>query len=342
MRALMKWSERTRGWPIAVRWALAGALVLLSFAVWRAVFGSFAYLPFVVFVLAVLLASALFDRGSGYIATVVAAFVLIFLFAERGEASQVAPARVAAFVLACGVGALIAAVVEAFHTAYFDAQKAHAETAAALQEAKDAHEQTETLLRESRHRLSNDLQRIVGMLRLQASRGVAGPKALHDTAARIQVLGRVHDRLSRQAGHVEIDSEEFLRGLVDDLRQGMEELKPVGLFLDAEPHRLSTSNLGAVGLILNELVTNSLKHAFPGDFVGEGAINISFRREGSNFVLKVQDNGIGDRASPTRTTGTGLGLQIVRALAAQLGGHIEGLQSAAGTLYTLTFPAAAA
>jgi len=95
--------------------------------------------------------------------------------------------------------------------------------------------------------------------------------------------------------------------------------------------------MGAVGLIVNELVTNALKHAFP-DQTREGAITVKFHREGPDFILCVADDGVGKATTPSRE---GMGTQLVKAFAAQLGGRIEVERSASGTTQRLIFPVAA-
>jgi two-component sensor histidine kinase len=120
----------------------------------------------------------------------------------------------------------------------------------------------------------------------------------------VRVVAHVHDRLGRRDGHVLVDAGRLLEDLIADLRVSTAYLRPVGLFVEAEQHMMSVNRASAVGLIVNELVTNALKHAFPGD-----------RQSG------------------------GMGRRLVRALAAQLGGRVETSQAEpSGTIYTVRFP----
>jgi two-component sensor histidine kinase len=230
--------------------------------------------------------------------------------------------------LFCGVGGFIAFAAETLHEAYVEAERERGRAVAAEQRVA-------TLLREFRHRVHNDLQRIVSVLRLQANRSPEAKDALHDAAARVQVIARVHDRLGREAAEGPIDTRHFLHELVADFRTTVSDLRPIGFFVQAEPHQLNVARMGVVGLVVNELVTNALKHAFP-EQSREGAITVKFHREGQDFILCVSDDGAG-AAMPARE---GMGTQLVKALAAQLGGRIEVERSASGTTQRLTFPVA--
>src|SRR5581483_8926662 len=215
------------------------------------------------------------------------------------------PKAILSLVIFCGVGAFIAATTEALHAAYVEAEQAHRDIAAASGRVLASERRVAMLLREFRHRVSNDMQRIVALLRLQARKTPEAKAALTDAATRVQVIGRIHDRLAREAEHEMVDTRTFLHELVDDFRKALTDLRPIGFFVDAEPHQLSLSRMGAVGLIVNELVTNALKHAFPEPH-REGAITVRFHREGRDFILCVQDDGVGV-GCPSAAPGDGTG-----------------------------------
>jgi two-component sensor histidine kinase len=215
----------------------------------------------------------------------------------------------------------------------------------------------ELLLAELSHRVMNDMQTLVGVFHAQASQA-ADPEAtdaLRAAAGRVRVLGRMHERLSAQGregpaasdGAV-ADSRLFIEGLVADLRAGLGGLRPVGLAVAAEARLLPLATLGNIGLVVNELVTNALKHAFPGG--REGLVRVVFRCDGAACELVVADNGVGMAAAaarawgeaarpPGRTRGGGQGERLLRALAAQLGGRLEVVAGeVGGTLCRLRFP----
>jgi two-component sensor histidine kinase len=117
----------------------------------------------------------------------------------------------------------------------------------------------------------------------------------------------------------------------------LSDLRPIGFFVQAEAYQLSLSRMGAVGLIVNELVTNALKHAFP-DQTREGAITMKFHREGPDFILCGPMTVSEKQQPPSRE---GMGTQLVKAFAVQLGGRIEVERAASGTTQRLIFPVAA-
>jgi len=317
-----------RGWPLPLRWGVTAVAVIVSAAVRYAIFGSTDDLPFVLFFPAVIGAAIFFNHGSGVFATALSAVLAVSLF--MGDDPLSSTKNVVRLVLFCGVGGLIAIAAETLHEAYAEAERDRARAVAAEQ-------RLETLLREFRHRVHNDLQRIVAVLQLQANRSPDAKAALQDAAARVQVIARVHDRLGRDADQAMVDTRHFLHELVADFRTTVGDLRPIGFFVQAEAHQLSLSRMGAVGLIVNELVTNALKHAFP-DQTREGAITVKFHREGPDFILCVADDGVGKATTPSRE---GMGTQLVKAFAAQLGGRIEVERSASGTTQRLIFPVAA-
>ena len=201
----------------------------------------------------------------------------------------------------------------------------------------------EMALAEAVHRAKNDLQAVTAMLRLQAS-AVTQPAvraALIDAEARVHALASLNARLDAGAQGVEsmIDSVIFLEGLATDIR-GMHfgEQRPVVLEVEAESHRIATLQGKPLGLILNELVVNALKYAFPDG--RPGTVHIDFRCCDGEYVLVVTDDGIGiDLAAPPQ--GTGLGKRLVRALTAQIGGVSDiRLGKDGGTICTIQWPAA--
>jgi two-component sensor histidine kinase len=257
------------------------------------------------------------------------------------------PADVINLALFLAVGLFISGAIEALRRALVEAEDTNRWLGEARARAEAGEREREMLLAEFRHRVSNDLQRLGSMILMQAKASPAAATELRAAASRIQVIAGVHSRLARRDGHVQVDMHEFLHDLIADLRASLTSLYPVGLFVEAESHALSVSRAGSVALIANELVTNALKHAFP-ESAREGAVTVGFRRDGIDFVLTVTDDGVGMPVEPCRTgagpgasLGSGLGSRLVRALAAQLGGHVETVsEPGAGTRQTLRFPVA--
>ncbi|TDH63063.1 sensor histidine kinase [Dankookia rubra] len=195
------------------------------------------------------------------------------------------------------------------------------------------------LLEEMSHRIRNDMQRLVGLLQAEAGNNPVASGALLQAAGRIQVLGRVHRRLATRAGSDAVDSQAFLEGLVDDLRAALLPDSGIGLTVSAEPHALPVAMAGDLGLVVNELVTNALKYAFPRG--KGGVVRVCFGREEKTYRLAVSDTGVGLGQVGLAAVEGGSGMRLVRALAAQLGGRVE-LRGGevGGTLCLLRFPVA--
>jgi len=212
----------------------------------------------------------------------------------------------------------------------------------ARQQAEAELQQHGLLLKEMSHRIGNDMQRLVGILQAEAVDEPLAASALQRAASRILVLGQLHRRLSLResegdAGAV-VDSRVFLEGLTEDLRGLINLTGSIALTVTAEAHDLPVRRAADLGLVVNELVMNALKHGFPAGSAApaRAVIRIDFHRNGESYDLTVTDNGVGLDASPKLG---GLGQRLVRALATQLGGRLEILQSeVGGTRCRLTFP----
>jgi PAS domain S-box-containing protein len=182
----------------------------------------------------------------------------------------------------------------------------------------------EVLLREIHHRVKNNMQIITSLLNLQASK-IREPEVLmhfDEACNRIRSMALVHERLYRSKDFASIDLETYIHALIDHL---------VRTCAPTPGHvRKSISIMGGLrnidaivplGLIINELVSNCLKHAFRSD--RGGVVSVSFREEGDERILVVADDGSGLPPDFSLGGGAGtLGIQIVAALVEQLGGTI--------------------
>ncbi|MEN0075029.1 MAG: sensor histidine kinase, partial [Paracraurococcus sp.] len=197
------------------------------------------------------------------------------------------------------------------------------------------------LLEEMSHRIRNDMQRLISLLQAQAGADPVAAAALLQAAGRIQVLGRVHRRLATRRNGGRVDSRIFLEGLVDDIGAALGPQSGIALTAQAEAHPLPVAVAGDLGLVVNELVTNALKYAFPPD--RGGIVRVGFRREDSQYRLVVSDNGVGLGAERRAGLEGGSGMRLVQALAGQLGGRVELCGGeVGGTICMLRFPVEAA
>jgi PAS domain S-box-containing protein len=201
-------------------------------------------------------------------------------------------------------------------------------------------EEKEMLLKEVHHRVKNNLQIISTLLDLQS-------ESIHDRAAldafresqdRIKAMALIHESLYKTSDMVSIDLGRYIEDLsVHLLNSYLIEPERITLQVDAGGVSLGIDKAIPCGLIINELISNALKHAFPGDLPGE--IKVVFQRAKEvSIALRVEDTGVGLPAGLEITkTGT-LGLQLVTMLARQLHGVLTVDSGHGGTSFSMIFP----
>ncbi|GJD66322.1 sensor histidine kinase [Methylobacterium frigidaeris] len=333
--------QMLRQWPAWASYAAALLLVGAAFAGHR-VWPEMQAYPFFFYFPAVFLAAVLFNHGSGFLATALAAG-LVTLQLEPRHSFWIALSRdQLAWLTFVIVSLLLAGLVEEMRKTLHGAQAAEHIARAAELQARTAEEQKDLFLREAVHRFKNDITIVVSLLRMQERRlGDSEAKAmLANTSNRVEVMARVHDRLRIGRGTAaEVNTQEFIKGLCADLQASLVDLRPVNVEVAAEPHPLPHEQAVAVGLIINEAVTNALKYAFPDDRTG--TVTVSFQRRGEAFLLRVKDDGIGiDTAGVPRVGG--VGRRLVHSMAQQLDGSlaVEPDEGRPGTVVTVIFPQA--
>jgi len=197
----------------------------------------------------------------------------------------------------------------------------------------------EVLLREIHHRVKNNLQVVQSLLNLQA-RKIKDPQALSvfkQSQDRIRSISLVHEKLYQSPDLARIDMADYLRnlsiGLFHSSRVNPDTVK---LKVEVEEVQVGIEKAVPLGLIINELISNGLKHAFPGGRTGEIRVGLAPVDEGM-IRLTVGDNGIGfPRDVDFRKTDS-MGFQVVMALVQQLEGTI-GYHQEVGTEFRITFP----
>jgi two-component sensor histidine kinase/PAS domain-containing protein len=194
----------------------------------------------------------------------------------------------------------------------------------------------ENLIREVHHRVKNNLQMLCDLLYLQAE-GTSSPEAetaLRDAHGRIYAIARLHEQLYQalEGGQVQLSA--YLGRLV----AGFEDVYPdATISLDAPEAELAFDVDRAihVGLIVNELLTNAVKHATP--HRADARIDVRVHRLGDQLELQVRDNGPGLPSDFNLEQAKGFGLRIVHILARRLNASVK-VESANGTIFTLTLP----
>jgi PAS domain S-box-containing protein len=184
----------------------------------------------------------------------------------------------------------------------------------------------EALLREVHHRVKNNLQVITSLLRLESMR-IDQPDTrtvLKDMQGRIRSMALLHEAIYSSDTFAQVDLEQYLTQVAKQLFRSAA-LQPgnVKLVLDVAPVLLGLDQAILCGLIVNELASNCLKHAFPGGLTGEVRIALTVDGNDSRLQLGVSDSGIGLPADFAEIRGRSLGLQLVSDLVSQLQGSFE-------------------
>jgi two-component sensor histidine kinase len=211
-----------------------------------------------------------------------------------------------------------------------DRHKAHRERVAAAEERS-------VLLRELQHRTQNDMAIITSMLRMEARRAKRSEtrRRLESVGQRVEVLSLVYRRLYLTGIADAVNLATYLDELVKRrfLMHGLERDDTVKLDLALDAIEVDHSQAVAVGLIVNELVTNSLKYAFP---LRRGTVSVSLERiEPGRACLTIADDGIGMPADQIR--GHGIGLELAPVLAKMAHGEFNMEQRSVGMAGILTF-----
>jgi two-component sensor histidine kinase len=196
----------------------------------------------------------------------------------------------------------------------------------------------EVLLKEIHHRVKNNLQIVSSLLYLQATRteDPGAVSALRESRARVRSMALIHERLYQSPNLASVDMGGYTRTLVSDLQRFYRtDDSSVRLTVNIDDIPLGITEAIPCGLIINELVSNVLKHAFPKGKGGE--ITIQLTRESPNHTtLIVSDNGIGFPEHVDFRNASSLGLTLVNSLVQQLDGSIE-LDRRGGSTFTITF-----
>jgi two-component sensor histidine kinase len=206
--------------------------------------------------------------------------------------------------------------------------------AAAIQR-KRHEEEREILFRELQHRIKNSLQMIVALLRLERRKG--DPNGLDRVTEAVQAISLAYDQLQGSREIKRVSLEGYLGKLCGEIMPRLIGSRPIQVESDIEPVWLDFDKAVVLGLVSNELVTNSVKHAFSED--ASGIVRVTFHVEDGDGILVVEDDGrgafTGDQARP------GMGSQLVPAMARQLGGALEvDTEHRPGTRHILRFPLA--
>lgn len=207
-------------------------------------------------------------------------------------------------------------------------------------ELEEAARTQEILTKEVDHRVKNSLQQVAALLNLQTN---AAPEAvapfLADARDRVLAIAALHDQLNVTANQDRVDMQAFLERLAESLKGNLPD--NVSIKLDASGCEVDTRKASTIGIIVNELVANAIKHAFPDGRRGE--IRMFCESASETLNLEISDTGIGSPAESGRQADAsakpgGLGMRIIRSSVKQLDGTIQQQDNGPGTKYSIAIP----
>ena len=209
-----------------------------------------------------------------------------------------------------------------------------------LKEAEEKVQNTiklkDLLIKETHHRVKNNLITISGLLYLQSQhiQDADAKKVLLDSQNRARAMALIHQKLYSQENLESINLNYYLKQLLDEVVKTYTFGDRVQYVLDVDDISLDTDTSLILGLIVNELVSNSLKYAFTEN--DEGAITVSLHQDKSEYILKISDDGNATSDNIDIENTSSFGLTIVNLLTNQIGGNIR-VKKNKGTEFTIKF-----
>lgn len=182
--------------------------------------------------------------------------------------------------------------------------------------------QNELLLKEIHHRVKNNLEMVKSLIALQSAKleDGASKEAMLASQNRVQSMGIIHQKLYQGTNLGAIEMKDYFVNLGEGILDTFNADDKVKIECAMDDLNLDVDTAVPIGLIVNELLTNALKYAFPEGTKGQ--INISLTQKDNDLLLKVSDNGIG-KTQGSKPQGTGFGTQLIQLLTQQLNGTIS-------------------
>ena len=324
-----------RSWLPAIRIGLGVFLGILAAGVTSSVGLPDTGSTYILLYPVVFLCAYLAGRDSGISAAGAGALIFFVQLVRSWSVNPFRYQHLASLILFTTIGTGTALLLSNLKRARNQAEEATAIAVKSRNDAQRAHDEADLLLRELSHRVKNDVANLVAILRLQAGRaGDAAAAHLLTAADRMIILSRVHQRLSRHGHQALVDLRDFLQQLCADLDAMLLGVRAISLTCDVVPLQVSASEAVAVGLIVNELLTNAIKYAFPGAETGKIHLGVGWS-DPQTLEVTVRDTGKGLDAK----VGTGgLGQKLIQSLTAQLDGSYECHSDKYGTECVVRFP----
>lgn len=191
------------------------------------------------------------------------------------------------------------------------------------QQLDQRNDQNELLLKEIHHRVKNNLDIVSSLLELQShqTEDEAAQSVMKASQSRVQSMGILHQKLFRGNNLVAIEMKDYFKNLIENILDTFDAAEKVEVAYEMETLELDVDTALPIGLIVNEVMTNSLKYAFPKN--GRGKIKLSLQPLDKQYLrLIIADNGIG-KSKETLPKGSGFGTQLITLLTRQLRGVME-------------------
>ena len=283
--------------------------------------------PYALNFLGVVLAALLAGWRSGAVAIILGQLLVwYFVVPPTHSLAMTDASRMGALALATASQALVLLVIALYQR---EVDRGVAERERRLALLDDA-------LKEIDHRTRNNYQTVLALVNLQARRASdeAVRDALGQVADRIQAIANASQQLAVNSGGLDaVRLDDHLCALVQQIERGLSRHE-IAVECDVDDVTASADTATSISIIVNELVTNALKHAFNGE--GSGKVSV-VGRHGSAFELIVADNGDGIDGARKGAEG-GLGSQLIESFARQLGARHQVTSSASGTTHRLVIP----
>jgi PAS domain S-box-containing protein len=196
----------------------------------------------------------------------------------------------------------------------------------------------DVLLKEIHHRVKNNLQIIISLLNLQSGyiKDESTLKAVKDGQLRVRSMALVHEKFYQAEELLEINFGEYIEKLCHYLYQAYgDKTERIKILLNVDSIGLDMDTAMPCGLLINEIVSNAYKYAFPGS--REGTISIDFHRNQGLVTLSIKDTGVGLPADFQEDASETLGMQLIQALTGQLDGNLT-VDRNNGAGFSVTFP----
>lgn len=198
-------------------------------------------------------------------------------------------------------------------------------------------DEKELLLKEINHRIKNNMSTMMGLLNIQINtlKDPSAINALKDATSRLQSMSILYNKLQYKDDTNKFSVNYYLSSLVDEIIKMFSGSVVVKKKIEIEDFLLSIQILSPIGIIVNEIITNSIKYAFKG--MAEGLITVKGNLKDNNVYISIKDNGIGIPDSVDVENSIGFGLNLIEMLMTQLEGTVK-INRENGTEFILEFP----